>query len=343
MASILAALSVWVVSVTTQTPAAKLPPRAAAVGTPSPAAPATVPRVPTRDDLLRPSAPRFGISAPRVPWSASMVDSIARLAGRRPTMLEYFVNWRSTYDATPVRLAYQQGAVPVLSWEPWAGERAGPDQPPYTLRRIASGGYDRYVTAFATAVRNAKWPVVMRFAHEMNGNWYPWSEQRSGNQPGDYVRAWRHVHDVFARVGATNVIWVWSPNIIRPVPDIDLTSLFPGPAYVDWVGLVGYGVRERGAGITFDPTISEIRRFTTLPLLITETGARPGPDKTRWTSDFFRWLAHHLDVVGFIWFQYGTSDGGTSDWRFNSDPQCLAAFTAGLAKADLAEPVVISG
>src|SRR5262245_45024468 len=106
MAFILAVLSVWVVSVSTRTPAAELPPRAAPTGTSGPQPTATAPPMPTRADVLHPSAPRFGISAPRVPWSSSTVDSIARLAGRRPTMLEYFVNWKTGYDSTPVRLAY---------------------------------------------------------------------------------------------------------------------------------------------------------------------------------------------------------------------------------------------
>ena len=47
----------------------------------------------------------------------------------------------------------------------------------------------------------------------MNGNWFPWSEGVNGNQAGEYVTAWRHVHDIFTAVGATNVTWVWCPNV----------------------------------------------------------------------------------------------------------------------------------
>ena len=45
----------------------------------------------------------------------------------------------------------------------------------------------------------------------MNGSWFPWSEGVNGNGPGEYVAAWRRVHDIFTAVGATNATWVWCP------------------------------------------------------------------------------------------------------------------------------------
>ena len=47
----------------------------------------------------------------------------------------------------------------------------------------------------------------------MNGFWFPWNEGVNGNQPGEFVAAWRHVHDIFEAVGATNATWVWCPNV----------------------------------------------------------------------------------------------------------------------------------
>jgi beta-mannanase len=335
-ASLLLGLATWVLAATNPRPRAQLPP-AAVVGPRVQASP--VPLIPTKAQLLAVTAPRFGISSPHLPWSGSGFDQLADTAGKRPTMIEYFVNWTETYDPAPVQLAYAKGAVPVLSWEPWAGIRYGESQRAYALAKIYGGSYDSYITTFATKVRDAKWPVAIRLAHEMNGDWYPWSEQRSGNQEGEYIKAWRHVHDLFQKVQATNVIWVWSPNIVQPVADVDIESLYPGQSYVDWIGIVGYSVNETKAATVFDQTIKKIRTFTAKPLLITETGAQPGPDKASWTSDFFVWLARRTDVVGFIWFQYSMAEGGTADWRFDSDDRSLAAFKAGLAAARLADPL----
>ena len=298
----------------------------------------TPPPVPSKRQLLHPAGKHFGVSTYKAPWSSAEVDQVARLSGVHPTLIEYFVKWTEPFRPAAVSLCYNQGAVPVLSWEPWAGPERGLNQPAYSLARIAAGQYDGYIQRFARGVRAQRWPVVLRFAHEMNGYWYPWSEQRSGNRQGDYVRAWRHVHAVFDRVGATNVIWVWSPNIIRAVPGVSLQALYPGDRYVDWVGVVGYGVRESTAAATFDPTLAILQRITRRPVLITETAAQPGASKALWTANFFRWLNSHHDVIGFIWFERDKATGGRTDWRFTADSQTLRAFRSGIARTKLVRP-----
>ncbi len=293
------------------------------------------PTVPSKGQILHLVGKQFGVSTYKAPWSLAEVDQVAKSSGAHPTMIEYFVKWTEPFRPEAVSLCYNQNALPVLSWEPWAGPEHGLDQPAYALAGIAAGKYDNYIAQFAKGIRNQRWPVVLRFAHEMNGNWYPWSEQRAGNRPGDYVRAWRHVHALFDRVGATNVIWVWSPNIIRAVPGVSLQALYPGDRYVDWVGVVGYGVRESTAATTFDPTLAVLRQITHRPVLITETGAQPGATKAVWTSDFFRWLNLHHEVIGFIWFERDKSTGGRTDWRFTADPLTLRAFRNGIARTKL--------
>ena len=57
---------------------------------------------------------------------------------------------------------------------------------------------------------------MIRFAHEMNGTWYPWAEGVNGNGPGDYVAAWRHVVGVFRRAKVSNVTWTWAPTCPTP-------------------------------------------------------------------------------------------------------------------------------
>jgi hypothetical protein len=299
----------------------------------------TAPPLLTKQSVMAAKGVRFGISAPQVPWSSGEIERISAAAGARPTLLQYFVKWTVDVRPAAIEASYERGALPMISWEPWAGLQAGMDQPTYSLSKIANGSHDKYVTRFATAIRDQRRPVAIRFAHEMNGHWYPWSERRSGNIPGDFIRAWRHVHDVFRKVGATNVIWVWSPNIIRPVPRVSLRSLYPGDAYVDWVGLVGYAVNETTAGAVFDPTIAKLRKFTKRPLVITETGAKQGSGKPRWITDFFAWMSRHPDVIGFVWFEFSREEGGSADWRFAKDRATAAAFKAGLAKLLIAPSV----
>jgi beta-mannanase len=177
-----------------------------------------------------------------------------------------------------------------------------------------------------------RYPVAIRFAHEMNGFWYPWCEQANANSAGEYVAAWRHVHDLFSAAGATNVTWVWSPNLSY-TNSTPLRELYPGDDYVDWLGLSGYyGTSGTEQYRTFDelygPTIAELRRFTDKPLVITEMAATDNAGrKAEWIRDFFDSLPQHPDIIGFVWYEAIKE----TDWRIVSSPASAAAFAAGVA------------
>jgi beta-mannanase len=188
------------------------------------------------------------------------------------------------------------------------------------------------------------YPVVIRFAHEMNGNWYPWCEQSNGNKPGDYVRAWRHVHDLFTAAGAKNVYWMWSPNVTYTGAK-PLSSYYPGDSYVDWVGLSGYyGTAGRQKYISFDQifdaTLTELATFTHKPVVIAETGAtNVTGQRVRWIRDMFAQLPHHPEVIGLIWFE-ATKE---IDWRIAAAPDAATAFGQGAADPRYRTPWSIAG
>ncbi|MFJ6573742.1 glycoside hydrolase family 26 protein [Streptomyces sp. NPDC091292] len=302
-----------------------------------PSASATPPPGTAAQRLIPTSGRYFGISTLKTPWSPAETDAVARRAGKQPNLLEYFVKWNEGYRRGAVDEAYKQGGVPLLTWEPWASVEAGNDQPDYALAEIADGRHDAYVKRFAEDVRAHGRPLILRFAHEMNGTWFPWAENTNGNDAGSYVKAWRHVHDLFTQAGVRNVVWQWSPNILRTIEKTRLRPLYPGDAYVDLVGLSGYRKYEKRAADVFDPALSEIRAFTKRPVLISETGARPGKDKAAWIADFFGWLRGRPEVIGFVWFERSPEHGGKQDWRFAETPGTQRAFRGGLAGLELAD------
>ena len=131
----------------------------------------------------------------------------------------------------------------------------------------------------------------------MNGNWFPWSEGVNGNQPGEFVAAWRHVHDIFDRGRApTNVTWVWCPNVDPDSTCSDLASLYPGDDYVDWTGLDGYNWgtnpakpdRWRSFDRALQPTYNEIADTIapSKPMMIGEIGSTEyGGSKASWIKE----------------------------------------------------------
>lgn len=305
----------------------------------------TTAAIPTKAQILAEtgtgtSAKYFGISAQNAPWSAAAVQTVAKNAGVEPDMIEYYVNWSQTFDASAVYDAYAEGALPVITWEPFRGltgtQSGNVNQSSYSLTTIIDGGHDAYITSFADAVKAVKAPIVLRFAHEMNGSWYPWSEGYNGNTTGQYAQAWRHVWTLFQQAGATNVIWDWAPNVLRGASNTDLAELYPGDAYVDWVGMTAYDDRETTASALFSPTLDKIRAFTQRPLLISETGAQPGAQKAGFTADFLSWLPKQSDVIGFVWNEITKSQGAGADWGFDADSATLSAFQGGIKGIKLA-------
>jgi mannan endo-1,4-beta-mannosidase len=159
----------------------------------------------------------------------------------------------------------------------------------------------------------------------MNGGWYPWGTKTT--TAADFVKAWRHIHDLFQDQGVSNVIWVWSPNIINPVPSVKLKPYYPGDSYVDWVGTVGYYALTGAHDFDqlFGPTFRQIRTFTQKPFLLAETGAQPSSRKAAQITELLSTVAGRKDVVGFIWFDLNKE----TDWRVDSSQDALDAFRQG--------------
>lgn len=281
------------------------------------------------------SARGFGVTFPGAPTDLSQLSHLTDVLGRAPSSVMWYSAWGTGADfpAEAAGRIAATGAVPEVTWEPWA-PGAGVDQQAFSLDRIAAGAHDTYLRRWARQIRGYKKPVVIRLAHEMNGSWYPWAEQVNGNTPGDYVTAWRHVVDLFRSSSVRNVTWVWSPNVPYP-GSTPLASLYPGDAYVDRVALDGYNWAGLQPGTTwtsfadlFLPGVAEVRSITSRPIWVGEVGCpESGGDKAAWVADMFDTLAAHPEIAGFTWFDFAKE----ADWRIESSPQSAAAFRTGLA------------
>ncbi|MCT9933786.1 glycosyl hydrolase [Planotetraspora sp. A-T 1434] len=267
--------------------------------------------------LIKPSRKYLGVAIDGAPKSMAPIEAFAANVGKRPNLIEFYAAWGDQYETTRVRNAWDSGALPLIAWEPFKP----------SLAAIARGDSDAYIRKFADDVRNLNLPVGISFGHEMNTFWYPWGT--SDNEPTDFVGAWRRVHDLFAESGATNVIWVWSPNVINPVPTVALRPYYPGDSYIDWVGVIGYYTRT-GAhtfAALYGPTVRQVRKFSRKPFLIQETGSEPGPRKRRDVADLLAGVAGSRSFLGFVWFNFKKR----ADWRIETDPEAVALFRRGAA------------
>jgi len=130
---------------------------------------------------------------------------------------------------------------------------------------------------------------------------------------------------VFRAVGARNVTWLWTVNVIHRNRHIPGPSpWWPGNSYVTWVGIDGYyySASWRFASL-FGPTILAVRKLTKDPILIAETGAAPATGQPAKITDLFAGVRLY-GLLGFVWF----NSVHIKDWRLTG-PAALAAFRKG--------------
>jgi Glycosyl hydrolase family 26 len=308
---------------------------------PPPAAPEGPPVTPTMESLLAPKVNYFGVSTPQAPFDWKEFEVFVNAAQKRPNLLMLFSGWDRDYPTDKITTTWRRGMLPVITWEPRSTVQANPDQDAseaddgYTLESIIDGEHDEYLTRYAQAVATLGLPVGIRFAHEMNGPWYPWSEQANGNHRGEYVQAWRHVHDIFTAAGATNAIWIWSPSRVNPYPSVALAPLYPGDQYVDWLGMTGYFRlvdQTPSFARTFTSTLDALSQIADKPVLLSEVGAtESGGNKAKkiaWIKDLFAGMAANPQIIGFAWFDQSIAG---NDWRIESSSAATKAFADGVA------------
>jgi mannan endo-1,4-beta-mannosidase len=283
------------------------------------------------------------------PWDMSAVTSFSGMVGKGLSLLEFaapFANCGSsscdfygfpTYEMQTIR---NYGAIPFFSW----GSQSIPvpgdlDEPAFQLADIAAGAYDGYIREFAEGARDWGHPFFLRFNWEMNGDWFPWAENANGNQPNDYILAWRHVHDIFTQVGATNATWVWCPYVNSKPGLGPLAKYYPGDEYVDWTSLDGFNWGKNSVNpqpwTSFDKIFGPSYRTITSklaptkPMLLGEMASAGGSRaKAAWIDDMFTQLrTKYRRIRGLIWFEQ--TDRGVQ-WPLETAPAVTKAFSRGL-------------
>ncbi|MCW2622498.1 MAG: hypothetical protein JWL64_2100 [Frankiales bacterium] len=237
-----------------------------------------------------------------------------------------------------LRPAY--GRQLMVCWMPqrWAG--------PVSLADVAAGAYDLHLDQMLSGMRAWPGPVVCRWGHEPNGNWYPWSATYAGvragsSSPRDYVAAWRHIVGRERRIpGTSNITWFWcASGVDRPGPDgrpAALEEYWPGEEWVDLAGCDAYN--EPNVWQSFDEVLSDpyrrISRLTSKPFWIGEVGChepltgQPGT-KSSWFDAMLR-SAEFPRLQAVCYFDYDVASEGRADWRLDSTPATLEGIVQAL-------------
>ena len=288
----------------------------------------------------------LGVFNPAVLSTPGALTAWNRQHGTPARIINSYQQWFSNdtrFHPDRARMIATQGGVLMITWEPWAKPRDSvhaTHQPAVRLRLIADGRYDAYVRRWARAAAAYRGPLLIRFMQEMNGEWYPWAYRFNGNSKRDYVRAWRHVHDVFVKAGATNVRWVWAVNSFAGLkrPGRQLGSYYPGRRYVDWVSVTGFnwGQREipwRSPSQVFGGTLAALSHLHK-PIMISELGTfSDGASSRPWIRSALHDIPRRYPRVhAIVWFddRYDQSDDFRLRGRSGQDFDAAAAASPAL-------------
>lgn len=243
-----------------------------------------------------------------IPAHETAVTQLESAIGRKLAIDAYYYKWGQDFPTAAQQWDVQNGRVPLISWN---GTNLGD---------ITSGRDDSTIITRAKAIRAFQHPLLLRWAWEMDATAHHYD-------PTQYVAAWRHIHDLFAQQGVTNVSWVWCP-MHSAFDNGKASQYYPGDAYVDWVCADGYASFYGKPYNSFASLFQSMYQFGTAhhkPMMIGEFGVEeraPG-QKAQWITQAAQELATRFPQIrAAVYFD----SNRRFDWRVQSSPQSVSAF-----------------
>ncbi len=274
------------------------------------------------------------------PWH---VDEWAHAVGASPQAVAKFEAFSSGRSIASYAEESRRKGIRrlMVSWEPWkpvpsalgVGAQARP-QPGYRNIDIARGVQDRYIMRFARELARFQGTVYLRYAHEMNGYWYPWSRDARA-----YRWAWQRIVRRIRTAGARNVRFVWSvnANLYEPARTwrTTLRRYWPGRRNVDIVGttMIDFGGVKDYPVRAFAPRLRALRREYGKPIVLAETNTEER-GATGWLRDLRALLTRMPWIRGVYWSQLPSRGkvqqrgAGVLDWDVQRVPSAAAQLRA---------------
>ncbi|MCX7878080.1 MAG: glycoside hydrolase family 26 protein [Ignavibacteria bacterium] len=282
------------------------------------------------------------------------VPYFVNLTGKKIVWLNFSNDWFEgiVFPEDAIKNIWKHNVIPSVRIMPWSGYDK--NDKTYSLKKILKGKFDREISEWATKLRETSIPVMIDFAAEPNGNWFPWCGELNGGGKSDsygdknypdgpemYRDAYRRVIDIFRKQNALNVTWVFHVNAVGS-PDEEWNRIkyyYPGDDYIDWLGMSAYGPQRWGESYkhfmdVMKPAYSELAELSeTKPIAILEFGVAdylPGISKPNWIQDAFYSLTspefHRIKAIGWWHSTWWNSDGTISAIQIDSSPESLRFY-----------------
>jgi beta-mannanase len=252
-------------------------------------------------------------------WGTSKFDkSWESQMGRKFDIVHVYHQWTQNFPTAEERALAAEGRLLLINWKS-----------PGSWPAVANGSQDGQITATATRLKAFGRKLFLAFHPE------PENDIGAAGQPADYARAFRRVVDVFNKVGADNVIFVWNMmGFVGGHGDI-YPTLYPGDQYVDWIAYDPYnwyGCKSGHKTRSFAEITKPFYDWTAAhapdkPLMLAEYGLREQPASSTSKADWFRDELTQLKTTrtrlkALVYF----NNDHKCDWRITSSSSSVAAY-----------------
>jgi hypothetical protein len=288
------------------------------------------------------------------------VPYFENLTGKKIVWLNFSNNWFDgiKFPVESVRNIYKHGVIPNIRIMPW-GSYSSRDTK-YPLRKIIRGDFDDEFKKWADDLKSTGIPVMIEFAPEPNGDWFPWcgvcnggaatdsyGDKKIPDGPEIWIDAYRHIVNLFRQNRVRNVTWVFHVNAVGSPDELwnSIKNYYPGDEYVDWLGLSAYGPQRWGESyihfidVLRDAYYALDELSDSKPIAVLEFGVAdylPDISKPNWIQDALYTVQtpefHRIKAIGWWHSTWWNSDGTISAIQIDSSPESLRFYRDAIAQ-----------
>ena len=277
--------------------------------------------------------------------STDRVREYIQITGSNPIWICFSNSWfyGIKFPKAKAEAVSSFNSIPYIRILPRSSWASGKLDPVYGLDKIADGDFDDELRQWARDAKKFGKPILVEFAPEMNGNWFPWSGVNHwGDEGADiYKDAHNHVVKLMRKEGANNLTWMYHVNAVSEPnePWNNIAAYYPGDEYIDWIGMSVYGSQKPGWPWAFFFPIfrqayHEMAKLSkTKPLAIAEFGVVEDPrsgSKAEWIRDAFETVLGgmfpRIKAISYWHSSFDNADGTISNMRIDSSPEALETY-----------------
>ncbi len=291
--------------------------------------------------------------------SVKRIREFEELAKKRIAIAPFSQYWFEgiKYPKKNIHIIHDAGVIPLIRMQPRSTTTEYLKENVFTLENIIKGKFDDRLEQYARDAKADNIPILIDFAVEMNGKWFPWNGFWNGggitdnygdpnypDGPERYRDAYRHIIDIFRREKANKITWFFHPTMYTQEPNEDWNNpkwYYPGDDYIDWIGVSIYGplFPKQDYWDSFDEVLESDNAYKKIleissqkPFAILEMGVtdfHPLGKKDKWLKEAFKSILDNKYIdfrLLTYWNENWDNDGSQTSLKIDSSEAVLDVF-----------------